>query len=64
MTKAQLFVLKEFPSAYYEPKTREVCLYSAGFVLGRGSVLARSIENDAWREAASQIKRRGWATEA
>lgn len=49
-------VLKEWPSAFFDRDTREIQLYTQGIVLGRGSVIARSIEASAWKDAAANLQ--------
>jgi hypothetical protein len=55
---AKARVLKEWPMAWYNKEAHTIEGYSHGLVLGRGSILARSVEADAWRDAAKQLRRR------
>lgn len=50
-------VLKEWPSAWFNAKERTIEGYSESLILGRGSVIARSIEASAWADAAKKLKR-------
>lgn len=50
-------VLREWPSAWFNAKERTIEGYSEGLILGRGNVLARSIENSAWVDAAKRKPR-------
>lgn len=56
-------VLKEWPSAYFDAGSRSIQRYTEGLSpLGVGSVLARSIEASAWKDAARNIRTRDETT--
>jgi hypothetical protein len=42
--------------AWFNRERHTIEGYSHGLILGRGSILARSIEADAWRNAARRKK--------
>ncbi len=50
-------VLKEWPSAWFNEKERTIEGYSHGLVFGRGSVLARNLEQSAWKDAAANLRK-------
>ena len=55
-------VLREYPGAWFNSSCRTIegysegLVYGEGLVLGIGSVLAKSIEASAWKDAAKQLK--------
>ena len=51
-------VLREYPSAWFNAKERTIEGYSEGLILGRGNVLARSVEKSAWMDAAKNLRKR------
>ena len=56
--KAKRRVLKEYPSAWFNAKERTIEGYSESLILGRGSVIAKSIEASAWIDAAKNLRRK------
>ena len=49
-------VLKEYPRAWFNKTDRTIEGYSEGLILGRGCVMASSIEASAWADAARRLK--------
>ena len=52
LKEAKELVLREYPSAYYDPQMHEIRIFTEGIILGAG------LENAAWKDAAKNIKDR------